>query len=127
MQIHTWSLTSTQFQNSRGTKRGRSTSSSVNGNPNKVRITGGRPAVHKTVTVNLDSDDEIIVSMKDQGIKDEVIRDRLIAEGRVRYDPKTISTRFVRLKKCLEKHEEEQMEDNFSDFHEDEVSKRSPR
>lgn len=78
--------------------------------------------MHKDITVELDSDDEIILTMKDQGIKDEVVMERLIAEGRTKYNSKTISTRYIRMKRVLETAEEKQMEEDFSDFHEDEVS-----
>lgn len=75
----------------------------------------------RQVTVDLDTDDEIIKTMKDQGIRDEVVQQRLISEGRTKYEIKTISTRYNRIKKKLEKHEEEMMELDFSDYHEDEV------
>lgn len=75
----------------------------------------------RQVTVDLDSDDEIIKTMKDQGIRDEIVQQRLIREGRVKYEIKTISTRYNRIRKAIEKHEDDLRELDFSDYHEDEV------
>jgi hypothetical protein len=52
----------------------------------------------KKITANLDSDDELIMNMRDKGFSDAQISDRLAKEGRVRYDRKSISTRIGRIK-----------------------------
>jgi len=107
-------------------KRSRSQDTAAFVSAKKARITGGRTTVHKDVTFNFDSDDEIIWTMKSTGQKDEAIADRLISEGRVKYAPKTISTRFARMCRAREDHDEKLMELDFSDYHEVEVSHSQP-
>ena len=51
---------------------------------------GGRAAVSRPVSIELNSDDEIIVSMKRKRISDRKIADYLRDTGRVNYNPKTI-------------------------------------
>lgn len=75
----------------------------------------------KKVVADMDSDDEIIYSMKQNGYKDRDIRERLINEGRTRYHPKTISTRWARLKRCVEAHADELLDEELSDWHVGEV------
>lgn len=87
----------------------------------KPKVSGGRAATHKDVSHILDSDDEIIFTMKREGIKDAAIVERLIEEGRTKYEAKSIATRFSRIEKKIEEHEEQIMEEEFSDFHEEEV------
>jgi len=102
-------------------KRSRSQDSAAFVSAKKARITGGRTTVHKDIGFEFDSDDEIIWTMKSTGQKDEAIAERLISEGRVKYAPKTISTRYARLCRAREDHDEKLMELNFSDYHEVEV------
>ena len=111
----------TQDYASKVKKRSRSQDSAAFVNAKKARITGGRTTVHKDVTFEFDSDDEIIWTMKSTGQKDEAIAERLISEGRVKYAPKTISTRYARMCRARETHDEKLMELNFSDYHEVEV------
>lgn len=92
------------------------------GDPNRVRITDGRAAITKKVTADLDSDDEIIKTMKDEGQKDEVIRDRLIEEGRIRYNVKSISTRYARIRRAFHKAETENLDEDLTDWHQGDVS-----
>ncbi len=88
----------------------------------KVRVRGGRAAVPKKVGIDLDSEDELIREMKDQGETNDVVVKRLIERGGTKYDPKTISTRYARIKKVQFEADEVRREDEFSDFHEEEVS-----
>ncbi|KAI9783545.1 MAG: hypothetical protein M1839_003715 [Geoglossum umbratile] len=83
-------------------KRSAPTPTSPKGSPQKLRITGGRPAIAKRVTADLDSDDEIIVSMKRSGSNPRQIADRLRAEGRINYKDKTITSRYARIMKAQE-------------------------
>lgn len=87
----------------------------------KVRVNGGRAAVPKKVGADLDSEDEIIKQMKDNGETNDVVSKRLIERGGTRYDPKTIATRYARIKKTQFERDEVRRDDEFSDFHEDEV------
>lgn len=88
----------------------------------KVRVEGGRSAMPKKVVWDLDSDDEIIVTMKQQRSTDKEIVDRLIKEGRTKYNHKTISSRWVRLKRVLAAHEDEMLDAQLTDWHEADVS-----
>jgi hypothetical protein len=56
------------------------------------------PAYHKRVSHELDSDDEMMMEMRDKGFSDRQIADKLAKEGRVRYDQKSISTRIMRIR-----------------------------
>lgn len=56
------------------------------------------PAYHKRVSHELDSDDELMMAMRDKGFSDRQIADKLAKEGRVRYDQKSISTRIMRIR-----------------------------
>jgi len=103
-------------------KRSRSVDSNATINPNKkIKISGGRAATHRDVTHILDSDDEIIYNMKRAGQKDESVVQRLIDEGRTKYQVKTIPTRYSRILLKMEEHQEQRLEEEFSDFHEEDV------
>ena len=56
------------------------------------------PAYHKRVSHELDSDDEMMMGMRERGFSDRQIADRLARDGRVRYDQKSISTRIMRIR-----------------------------
>lgn len=79
----------------------------------------------KKVTVDLDTDDRMIVRMKEAKYGEKDIARRLADEGRVSYNPKTIGTRWARLKKVLAQHQEYLLEADLTDWHDgdDEVLK----
>ena len=81
----------------------------------------GYQAKRKPVLVDMDTDDETIWAMKNQGYKDEPVALHLIKEGRHHYDPKTIATRYSRMKKLQSAQEEKNLDEDFSDYHEAEV------
>ncbi|KAF1842505.1 uncharacterized protein K460DRAFT_359104 [Cucurbitaria berberidis CBS 394.84] len=56
------------------------------------------PAYHKRVSHELDSDDELMMEMREKGFSDRQIADKLAKDGRVRYDQKSISTRIMRIR-----------------------------
>ncbi|KAH7078003.1 hypothetical protein BKA63DRAFT_467568 [Paraphoma chrysanthemicola] len=56
------------------------------------------PAYHKRVSHELDSDDELMMNMREKGFSDRQIADKLAKDGRVRYDQKSISTRIMRIR-----------------------------
>ena len=63
------------------------------------RQKGGRLAAYnKKVSAELDSDDELILKMREKGYSDRQIAEKLAKEGRVRYDQKSISTRIMRIR-----------------------------
>ncbi|USP73748.1 hypothetical protein yc1106_01022 [Curvularia clavata] len=54
----------------------------------------------KRISDELDSDDELMLQMRENGFTDRQIAQRLQKEGRVRYDEKSISTRIVRIRQA---------------------------
>jgi hypothetical protein len=56
------------------------------------------PAYHKRVSHELDSDDEMMMAMREKGFSDRQIAEKLAKDGRVRYDQKSISTRIMRIR-----------------------------
>ncbi|OAG08394.1 uncharacterized protein CC84DRAFT_1114836 [Paraphaeosphaeria sporulosa] len=56
------------------------------------------PAYHKKVSHELDSDDELMMVMREKGFSDKQIADRLLKAKRVKYDSKSVSTRIQRIK-----------------------------
>ena len=76
----------------------------------------------KKVVWDLDSDDEIIVKMKQEKYTDKEVVERLIKEGRTKYHHKTISSRWVRLKRVLAAHKDEMLDAQLTDWHGGDVS-----
>jgi len=70
----------------------------------------------------LDSDDELLKSMMETGEKHEDIVAAIVARGGQRYKPKTIVTRYSRIKNVLSAHEDDLLDDELTDWHEGEVS-----
>ncbi|KAH7401051.1 hypothetical protein DE146DRAFT_718122 [Phaeosphaeria sp. MPI-PUGE-AT-0046c] len=62
------------------------------------------PAYHKRVSHELDSDDELMMAMRDKGYSDKAIAEKLKVDGRVRYDQKSISTRIMRIREAQAKN-----------------------
>lgn len=86
----------------------------------------GRTASRETfrpipATGEFDDDDARIIELKTQGYKDDYICDKLIREGRVRYTPGAVSTRYCRLRKVAEKVKNDRLDDELSDWHVGEV------
>jgi hypothetical protein len=90
--------------------------------PKRAKIAGGRPALPKKVTAELDSDDELIVRMKQAKYQEKEIAQRLIDEGRTNYHPKTIGTRWARLKKAMQLRNDELLDQDLTDWHDGDVS-----
>ncbi|EXJ67541.1 uncharacterized protein A1O5_09554 [Cladophialophora psammophila CBS 110553] len=84
----------------------------------KMKIQGGRPAVAKKVTADLDSDDELIVRMKEARFLEKDIAQALIDQGRTAYNPKTIGTRWRRIKAALQKRQDDLLDADLTDWHE---------
>ncbi len=87
----------------------------------KMKIQGGRPAVAKKVTADLDSDDEMIVRMKEARYLEKDIAQALINQGRTAYNPKTIGTRWRRIKAALQKRQDDLLDADLTDWHEGDV------
>lgn len=56
------------------------------------------PAYHRRVSHELDANDELMMHMREKGFSDRQIADKLAKKGGVRYDPKSISTRIMRIR-----------------------------
>ncbi|KAI7083280.1 hypothetical protein KC356_g7690 [Hortaea werneckii] len=83
----------------------------------RVRVQGGKAAVPKRIVADYDSDDGRIITLKQQGYSDEYVAQKLMDEGRVRYVPKTVGSRWLRLRKALQEVEDEKLDDELSDWH----------
>ena len=104
-------------------KRRTSPSSTVkSGSSKRGKTGGGKPATGKKIAAEYDSDDARILTLKQQGYTDAQVAQRLVDEGRVRYVPKSVGSRWLRLRKTLEKVEDEQLDDELSDWHLGDVS-----
>jgi len=84
-------------------------------------MSGGRPALAKKVTAEMDSDDELIVQMKQARYQEKDIAQRLIDEGRTHYHSKTIGTRWARLKKVMQTRNDELLDQDLTDWHDGDV------
>jgi hypothetical protein len=94
----------------------------TNPSSRKVKVAGGMLAYAKKVTADLDSDDELIVSMKEQGYSDGQISDRLVSENRVHYNKKTINTRFQRIRMAQAKRVDEMLLEGYKEWKYEDVN-----
>ncbi|KAI4125634.1 MAG: hypothetical protein LQ347_005306, partial [Umbilicaria vellea] len=84
----------------------------------RIRVEGGRAPAPRRILADLDSDDELIVKMKEEKFTDKQIAARLREEGRVNYHYKTIGSRWARIKRALEKKNDQDLDDQLTDWHE---------
>jgi len=96
--------------------------SASNPNGRKVRVPGGMMAYAKKVTAELDSDDELIVSMKEQGYSDSQIAGRLVQENRIHYNNKTINTRFQRIRMAQARRVDDLLLEGYKQWQYEDVS-----
>ena len=82
------------------------------------------PAYHKRVTHELDSDDELIMQMREKGFSDRQIADKLAKDGRVRYDQKSISTRIMRIRLAQAENVEILLREGYKEWEFEDVSHR---
>lgn len=59
--------------------------------------------------------------MKQQHYTDEQVANKLIEEGRMRYNAKSIGSRYLKMKKAIAAHDEERLDECLSDWHMGEV------
>lgn len=85
------------------------------------RTAGRRPAVAKKVTADLDSDDELIVRMKNAKYREKDIAKRLADEGRIKYNSKTIGTRLIRIRKKQQERTDKLLDEGLVDWHDGDV------
>lgn len=84
-------------------------------------MSGDAFAEQRPITADLDSTDEMIISMKDGGYSNEQICAALVKDGRVHYDKKTVGSRYLRIKSAVAEREEARLDDELTDWHEGEV------
>jgi len=89
-------------------------------------IPGGRAPTFKTVSDNLDTEDQIIFDMKRQGHKDDAVVAHLVNQGLTTYKPQSITARYARIKKKMQQSNEELLDAELTDWHEGEVDKILP-
>ncbi|KAI5272344.1 hypothetical protein E4T47_04440 [Aureobasidium subglaciale] len=82
-----------------------------------TKVNGGVKPSFKPITVDLDEEDQIIVDMKQQGYKDEVISERLALEGLTRYEPGSVACRWLRIRKKTREYEEKLLDEQLTDWH----------
>ena len=70
----------------------------------------GRAAISRRITADLNPDDQIIVEMKRKKNTDKEIADFLKSAGRIAYHPKTISTRWRRIRTALAKAKDAELD-----------------
>ena len=80
------------------------------------------PAYHKRVSHELDSDDEMMMGMRERGFSDRQIADRLARDGRVRYDQKSISTRIMRIRLAQAENVDFLLREGYKEWEYDDVS-----
>lgn len=88
-----------------------------------MKTSGGRPALAKRVTADLDSDDELIVRMKNAKYLEKDIAQRLADEGRIKYNAKTIGTRLARIRRKLQERNDKLLDEELTDWHDGDVRK----
>jgi len=75
----------------------------------------------RKITAELDSEDELIMTLKEHGYSDQQVVDELRRQGRTKYDRKTINSRTVRIKRAIAARQDELLEEELTDWHEGEV------
>jgi hypothetical protein len=88
----------------------------------RQKVAGGRPAIAKKVTVDLDSDDEMITRMKEAKYLEKHIAQALVDDGRIAYNHKTIGTRYARIRRVKEKELDILLDAELTDWHDGDVS-----
>lgn len=92
----------------------------------RIRLPGGSAAAPKRVVAHLDDDDEFLKAMKLVGERDDVIAEMIAHRGGPGYSPKTIATRYSRIKRVQQAAQDEVLDDELTDWHEGEVSQHTP-
>ncbi|KAK6005446.1 hypothetical protein QM012_007088 [Aureobasidium pullulans] len=82
-----------------------------------TNIKGGHAPSFKPITVDLDEEDQMIVDMKQQGYKDDAIRDRLIEKGFTCYEARSVACRWMRIRKKTQEYEEKLLDEELTDWH----------
>lgn len=84
------------------------------------------PSYYRKITGDLDSNDELILSLRDKGYSDQQICDWLKKEGRVQYNPKGVSTRIARIKQVRGERWDFELENGMREWKMEDVSTYTP-
>ncbi|THW48498.1 hypothetical protein D6D25_04240 [Aureobasidium pullulans] len=82
-----------------------------------ARVEGGYAPSFKPITVDLDEEDQMIVDMKQKGYNDLTIAQRLRAQGFTKYEPGSVSCRWLRIRKKTQEYEEKLLDEELTDWH----------
>ncbi|KAF2661237.1 hypothetical protein K491DRAFT_701233 [Lophiostoma macrostomum CBS 122681] len=74
------------------------------------------PDFSKKVSGELDSDDDMMMTMREKGYSDQQIAEKLVKEGRKRYDRKSVSTRISRIKFAQAAQVDTQLEEGYKEW-----------
>lgn len=86
------------------------------------RSSAVKPATpSKVICANYDSDDARLIGLKQEGYSDQAVANKLAAEDRAHYLPKTVASRWARLKRIVQEIEDKKLDDELSDWHVGEV------
>jgi hypothetical protein len=80
------------------------------------------PAYHKRVSHELDSDDELMMAMREKGFSDRQIAEKLAKDGRIRYDQKSISTRIMRIRLAQAENVDFLLDEGYKEWEFEDVS-----
>lgn len=89
------------------------------------RTTIACAALPKKVNADLDEDDRRLVDLKRLGYSDQIVADTLADEGRIRYDRKTISSRYSRIIAAIRAQKDHYLEGEIHEWEVEDV--RLPR
>lgn len=79
-------------------------------------------ALAKPISADLDSADEMLVRLREEGNTDTSIAAALVRSGHTQYNSKSIASRYHRLKTAIAMRQDELLEEELTDWHEGEVS-----
>ena len=93
------------------------------GEETRTRGDGQAFVKQRKITAQLDTTDRMIVNLKTKNYPNERVAEELRKLGLTNYDPKTVGSRFIRLENAIAEHEAQRLEDELTDWHEEDVSK----
>ena len=78
------------------------------------------------MSAQLDSDDELMLEMREKGYSDRQIAEKLAKDGRVRYDQKSISTRIMRIRLAQAENVDFLLQEGYKEWEFEDVSLQNP-
>lgn len=74
------------------------------------------------MSAQLDSDDDLMLEMREKGYTDRQIAEKLAKDGRVRYDQKSISTRIMRIRLAQAENVDFLLQEGYKEWEFEDVS-----